>query len=634
MDYLPCYGRASSLGVQMKSKIHVTALFVFIISMVVSASRAEAMSRYEVLDVEGDLYATPYPTLTPIGLIPTSISLEDVGQPLDFSCPAGVPEGYGTVTPSTDWLYACAQCLPTYTPQSFYTSTPGPTRTPFGGGGTPLPPICVTAQGGGEQCYTATAPTPTVTVTNTPTVTPTVSGTPTQAGLPACGSVTPTSLPSATATTEYWTKQNDSAAVYSGTWSTANDSNSYGGTHRYTTSVGAYATYTFNGTGVRFYMVTNFNHGFMDVYLDDIFVQRVSQYSANVAYNVVGYSVTGLSYAVHVLKLVHVGQGNGSSSPYYSTIDAFEYLTPAMTPTPLSGVLVCVPNQSGTCTSDGSHGVITFSGSASAMVGQFYIYSGGSPVQITTSVSFSHSETYQFPPNQVNDKFEISQAVYGILENTGFGWCLGTSGSSSSCSASHSGFYTTVPSAGNPTLTIRSVDTAKPVTSQTVIYRIEVWVGIQCSNVTATPTGIPGSSNYCSSVSSSSVPNQFAFTGGNIVYQQCETTPEINFQTLIDALLPGWLSGFVSYFQDIFPTTVIVYPITICIRSRDYSLYIFGIRMPIEGFIGFLIFVSAVRMFNPAMSSLGGLLGNTRDTSSADYVRSGNRNSNGGGSEK
>lgn len=154
-------------------KFNVISYFLVLISIFVSVSRANAMAQYTVV---GDgVYsppqaATPYPTLTPIANTPTPL-LYDGG--LNFDCPVGVPSGFGTVTPSIDWLYACAHCLPTYTPVPFETSTLGPTRTPLG---TPHQAICVTVPVGGEECYTLTpnaTPSVTVTTTSAPTVTPT-----------------------------------------------------------------------------------------------------------------------------------------------------------------------------------------------------------------------------------------------------------------------------------------------------------------------------------------------------------------------------------------------------------------------------------------------------------------------------
>ncbi len=78
-------------------------------------------------------------------------------MPSDFACPAGTPQGLGTVTPSSSWLMFCGDCLTTPLP----TSTMYPTSIPYltathDGTGTPYPTSTVTP-----------ALSPTVTVTTT-----------------------------------------------------------------------------------------------------------------------------------------------------------------------------------------------------------------------------------------------------------------------------------------------------------------------------------------------------------------------------------------------------------------------------------------------------------------------------------
>lgn len=149
------------------------SMIFMLICASMSYSRAEAMSHYVVVDASEDLSSylvvTPYPTLTPIGATATSF---DYFAEQDFTCPAGIPEGYGVITPSIDWYYACGHCLPTNTPIPFYTSTLGPTHTPVI---TTSTPEC------DGDCSTLT-----------PTVTPTTTATPTVTPMSSCPVFTPT----------------------------------------------------------------------------------------------------------------------------------------------------------------------------------------------------------------------------------------------------------------------------------------------------------------------------------------------------------------------------------------------------------------------------------------------------------
>jgi hypothetical protein len=164
----------------------VVGAFVFILSVFMSIIQSVNVSALTV-----DPRATAHPTLTPIGVQPTSITL---GSAVDFSCPSGVPAGFGTVTPSTDWLYACSACLPTGTAVDLSTSTPGVTHTPVFGG-TPEP--CQTSAVGGEDC-------------NFPTGTPSATGTPVGTGTPV-STVLP-SLP-CTSSSQGWTCSDELGGV-------------------------------------------------------------------------------------------------------------------------------------------------------------------------------------------------------------------------------------------------------------------------------------------------------------------------------------------------------------------------------------------------------------------------------------
>jgi hypothetical protein len=81
---------------------------------------------------------TPTPTPTPgyqwLSIIDTPTPRPETSD--DYTCPPGLPSGWLTVTPSSDWLLSCAPCVWTPTP----TLSPTATSTPFTPGpGTPIP---------------------------------------------------------------------------------------------------------------------------------------------------------------------------------------------------------------------------------------------------------------------------------------------------------------------------------------------------------------------------------------------------------------------------------------------------------------------------------------------------------------
>lgn len=122
-------------------------------------------------------------------------------------------------------------------------------------------------------------------------------------------------------------------------------------------------------------------------------------------------------------------------------------------------------------------------------------------------------------------------------------------------------------------------------------------INLNAPTPSPTPTINP---NYCGSVSSSSVPNQFSLSGtGAIVEQSCFTTPELNYADLLNAVIPDWLGGFDDWFISIFPIDIVIPPQTVCIRQRDFSLYLFGVRIPVEMALSIMIFTAGLRLILP-----------------------------------
>lgn len=105
---------------------------------------------------------TPPPTPTAGGgglVLPTSALLES-------GCPAGLPAGYGTVTPDALWLLTCGACVPTATPWS--------TEFPTAIASAVSTPVCTTPDVGGVSfCFTPSpSPSPSPTPIASPSPTP------------------------------------------------------------------------------------------------------------------------------------------------------------------------------------------------------------------------------------------------------------------------------------------------------------------------------------------------------------------------------------------------------------------------------------------------------------------------------
>lgn len=115
---------------------------------------------------------------------------------------------------------------------------------------------------------------------------------------------------------KHWIDERDSAITYSGSWTNYNDPGDYSGTEKYSNVVGAYAQYTFTGTGVSFIGPKNNNLGTIDVYIDGTLNQsNIDLYAASKSHQQVLYNISGLSNGSHTIKVV-VKSG-------YVVVDAF-----------------------------------------------------------------------------------------------------------------------------------------------------------------------------------------------------------------------------------------------------------------------------------------------------------------------
>ena len=101
----------------------------------------------------------------------------------------------------------------------------------------------------------------------------------------------------------------DSAITYSGSFSRSYDYNSsnYQGDVQQTQNNNDYFQFTFTGSGVNYYGISDSTTGTQDVYIDGTFQQTVNGYYANGSVDKLLYTNLGLSYGQHTIKVVKTG---------------------------------------------------------------------------------------------------------------------------------------------------------------------------------------------------------------------------------------------------------------------------------------------------------------------------------------
>lgn len=115
-----------------------------------------------------------------------------------------------------------------------------------------------------------------------------------------------------------------------GYWTgTAGSQSPSNGTQSWSKTSGAWATYTFNGTGIDWLIAKRNNYAIAQVYIDGVFQQSVDLYNPTDQFQAVVFSIRGLAAGTHTIKIVHSGTKNPASYDWYIGVDAFDVVNGA-----------------------------------------------------------------------------------------------------------------------------------------------------------------------------------------------------------------------------------------------------------------------------------------------------------------
>lgn len=115
------------------------------------------------------------------------------------------------------------------------------------------------------------------------------------------------------------------SVTYTGSWTQGNLNKPWSeGTVATSNVAGSQATFTFNGTAVRWIGCRKFTTGIAQVFLDGVFVEEIDTYSPVEGYQDTVYSASGLANGTHTLTIQATGRSNPASASSYVVIDAFD----------------------------------------------------------------------------------------------------------------------------------------------------------------------------------------------------------------------------------------------------------------------------------------------------------------------
>ena len=116
-------------------------------------------------------------------------------------------------------------------------------------------------------------------------------------------------------------EEDDSLIKYSGNWISESLSSYSGGKSKYSNQKGGTITFSFNGTGFKWYGLANKYKGIANVYVDGV-KYSVNTYSASTVNQKLFFEKTGLTNDTHTVRIEVTGRGNGS----YINIDKLDII--------------------------------------------------------------------------------------------------------------------------------------------------------------------------------------------------------------------------------------------------------------------------------------------------------------------
>ena len=121
-------------------------------------------------------------------------------------------------------------------------------------------------------------------------------------------------------------QETDPSIAYGPGWIMGNQAKAYSeGTSAESNTVGAQATFTFTGTGVRWVGARGPQTGIARVFLDGAFVQDIDTYALTEGPQHTNFTATGLAAGTHTLAIQVIGK-NLASMNFWILVDAFDVI--------------------------------------------------------------------------------------------------------------------------------------------------------------------------------------------------------------------------------------------------------------------------------------------------------------------
>lgn len=114
--------------------------------------------------------------------------------------------------------------------------------------------------------------------------------------------------------------------TYYGAWYEEENGNYYNNSSHYSADEGSYMEYTFIGTGINIYDHVRNNKGIVELFIDGISKGTLDRYRQFFKYQELMYSIKGLPFGAHTVKIVVTRTKNDNSNDYTFTFDYLEII--------------------------------------------------------------------------------------------------------------------------------------------------------------------------------------------------------------------------------------------------------------------------------------------------------------------
>lgn len=121
-------------------------------------------------------------------------------------------------------------------------------------------------------------------------------------------------------------EENAAGVSLNGYWGISTNTSNSGGRAIYSNTAGSFAQFSFSGTAIRWYGLSDVNKGIAKVFIDGILQQTIDTYSSTTQFSKLLFEKTNLLAGSHTIKIEVTNTKNTSAAASFISVDSFEVI--------------------------------------------------------------------------------------------------------------------------------------------------------------------------------------------------------------------------------------------------------------------------------------------------------------------